>query len=341
MISGGEARNAMALSLGCARDTVCALFLMTAVVGLAQTHPTNLALSTNGGSVERITSEAGSGLTGNRLIDGNLDTTWQAPGPQAPQEVVLSFFNRQSALLSGVRLITSTARDRAPSRVEVWISPDREGGTFSRVAAAVLKDARQQELTFTPVNATYVKLVILETFGGAPAEIAEIEALEGSRSGYKALAVRNPAMRDWAQSPRYAAQRGVDWLSAAAIDWQRRQRCFGCHVQGQVVPGLAIAKRNGYRVSDEALTGLISFTRSVQKPDGSFHTEAFVTATQFAVLGMAHGDDLLKTRTPELVKAVDYLLSRQAPDGEIPIDHHEPPIDQGSLMTTTNASIGF
>lgn len=202
--------------------SVCALAL--AASAGAQTLRTNLALSTNGGSVERITDQAVPGPVGNRLIDGNSETVWQASAAKTPHEIVLSFFNRQSALVSGVRLVTTGTKDRQPSRVEVWVSRDGANGIFSRVVEAALKDdAVQPELAFKPINATFVKVVIAETRSGGPAELAEVEVLEASTPGYKAMAVRHPAMRDWSQRPRYIAQRGVDWLESAALDWQRQQ----------------------------------------------------------------------------------------------------------------------
>src|SRR5262249_31323958 len=36
-----------------------------------------------------------------------------------------------------------------------------------------------------------------------------------------------------------------------------------------------------------------------------------------------------------------YLLPKQEKTGEIPVDHNEPPIDQGTLMTTTNSVSSF
>ena len=84
--------------------------------------------------------------------------------------------------------------------------------TFSQVAAAVLQDAREQEPTFNSVNGAYVKLVILETLGGAPAEIAEIEVLEGSRSGYEAHS--KASIRRW----RQRSTEKVLWSNRQLVD---------------------------------------------------------------------------------------------------------------------------
>jgi hypothetical protein len=105
--------------------------------------------------------------------------------------------------------------------------------------------------------------------------------------------------------------------------------------------GLAVAQRNHYVVSDDCLQSLASFTAKVQHDNGSFHDSAFLTATQFAAMAFSFTDDLSGAKTPSLSKSVDYLLERQKSTGEVPIDHNEPPIDQGSIMTTANSAIAF
>src|SRR5208282_5218738 len=44
---------------------------------------------------------------------------------------------------------------------------------------------------------------------------------------------------------------------------------------------------------------------------------------------------------PTLLKAVDWLLQRQQPRGYLPEDRNEPPIAQGSFMTTANSMVAF
>ncbi len=67
------------------------------------------------------------------------------------------------------------------------------------------------------------------------------------------------------------------------------------------------------------------------------------SATQFAVMGFAHFDDLEQAKGDRtFIRALDYLLAKkQKPDGKIPEDHGHQPITQGGLMTTTNTVIAM
>ena len=184
---------------------------------------------------------------------------------------------------------------------------------------------------------------------GQPAlEIAEIQVLEASRKGYVSIRDRNPEFTSWKGSPRYAAQRGIDWLQPAAIAWQQQNKCFGCHVQSQAVMGLVVATKNDYIVDHASERDLSQFTISSQSEDGSFvipigrSRRVSVSATQFAAMGLAYWDDLESAkRDPIFIKSVDWLLAQQKQSGELSTDYNEEPISQGSLMTTANGMVAF
>jgi hypothetical protein len=103
-------------------------------------------------------------------------------------------------------------------------------------------------------------------------DISEIGVLEAQR-GSASLLARNPDLPDWKNSPRHAAQRGIEWLQPSAIQWQTDHGCFGCHIHAQAVMGLAIARKNDYIVSDRAIKDLIDFTQAQQHDDGSYVRE--------------------------------------------------------------------
>lgn len=142
-----------------------------------------------------------------------------------------------------------------------------------------------------------------------------------------------------AKTPRQAAQLGVNWLQTASLDWQKRNQCFGCHSQAQVIMGLSVAKKNNYSVNDRSLGELVAFTRKQEGPSGSFNND--VTITQYAAMAMAYYDDLRDQHDKKLVDSAKWLLTQQKPSGEIPLGHLEPPIDQGSLMSTANCAFAF
>lgn len=149
--------------------------------------------------------------------------------------------------------------------------------------------------------------------------------------------------RKWSRGPRQAAQVGIEWLQSDSIDWQRQHRCFGCHVQGQVIMGLSVAAQNNYRISEEYFKELVRFTKKVQNPQtGTYHSGHHNTATQFAAMALSFFDVLTKAKqNSTLLKSANWLNTNQKPDGEIPIDHIEGPIDQGSIMTTANSVTAF
>jgi len=331
----------------------------------ASTNPdpagANIALDDNGGAVESITGDEVPGPEGRRLIDGRSDQTWAWRGSalrELPLDIVLSFYKRDSALVTAMAIdlpppdATGAPNGNAPKDVEVWTSMQGPDVGFERVAAATLEPAvSPQTIAFPSVEARYVKLRVLAVRGPlwalSKVEIGEIRVLEAQRRGYQSLDARHPDLRDWKNSPRHAAQRGIDWLQPAAIKWQKDFGCFGCHIQAQAVMGLAVAQQNHYVVSDRILKELNEFTESQQKPDGTFVREdTGEPSTPFAAMGFAYWDDLKGVMgNPKLLKASDWLLTRQRPSGEVPyrdwLSCGVRTVEQGAMMTTANSLVAF
>ena len=97
--------------------------------------------------------------------------------------------------------------------------------------------------------------------------------------------------------------------------------------------GLAVAQKNKYIVNDECLKTLVTLTQN--QNDGR------LTAIQFAGMALAHFDDLAKSQDPALLKSALWLMTKQDSTGQLPIDHTEPPIDQGNFMTSANSAVTF
>jgi outer membrane protein OmpA-like peptidoglycan-associated protein len=300
----------------------------------------NLMASDAGGVIESITSEYGPGYNGNRLIDGRVDTPWKPSTAAFPQEIVLSFFNRQAALINAV-VITAPAAT-APKEIEVWTSTSGAADGFQKVAAQTLKSSGlDQVVSFEAVQASFVKLRVLSGYQPGTVEIQEVQVTEAQRPDYTPLAALHPDIAVWKRSPRHAAQRGIEWLQAAAMEWQSQHNCYGCHVQSQVMMGLAISKESKYVVNDNCLQQLAKFVETNQNQDGSYFNQNYVTATQFAAMGLSSSDRVSGSKSVALIKAADWLLPKQEKTGEIPADHNEPPIDQGTLMITANSVGSF
>jgi hypothetical protein len=321
----------------------------------------NLTLTDTGGGIEELTGGYGPGFFGRRLVDGKVDPPWKVPAtwtwnnrawPKYPTEAVFSFFNRQSALVGALSIVLpekTTAElpnetSAAPKDVEIWTSMESPTTGFRQVAKAAIEPVPgEQKIEFPAVEARYVKLRVVAGHSPKELEIAEVRVFESVRDGYTPLFQRDTAVNWWKDSPRDAAQRGLEWLQQAAADWGNEHQCVGCHVQAQALMGQAVAIEQGYRVNMRALHDLAEQIRSKQQPGGTWPPSPYSTAVAaFASMGLAQA--ALATKKPsdvELMKGSDNLLARQDPDGSIPLDSARPPIEQGDFMTTANSLVAM
>ena len=347
--------------------------------GPVETHPApatppatltdvNLVASEMGGGVESLSNGNDQpGYLGWRLIDGALEPSWIAPEiwgvwrdmewVKYPVEAVFSFFDRQSALVGAVTIVVpeesaawmAHATLAAPKDVEIWTSMDGPNGKFTKAATATLDPAPgEKKITFPAVEARFVKLRVLS--GASPQEhypqqleMAEVRVLESARTGYTALFERAPEAKRWKGSPREAAQRGLDWLEAASLQWTNDNNCFGCHVQSQALMGQAVAFRQGYRVNLGTVRELEALLRRQQTPEGGWpHSATSPSASAFGAMGLARALELREGPVDaKMTAAVSNLLSLQAADGSLDVDVTEPPIIQGQFMTTANALVAL
>ena len=302
---------------------------------------TNVAAEEVGGHVDHASGSYGSGYFGRRLIDGSTELTWTSSAT-LPLEAVFSFYDRQPALIAAISIVLPEDAASAPKDVEVWTSTEDAAEKFVKAAAETLAPQPiEQKIAFPAVEARYVKLRILSTASGGTAAVRDVRILEANRAGYTPLLDRSPDMKSWNRSPRQAAQRGLDWLQQSAVDWQKLTECFGCHVQAQVMMGQAIATKQNYVVSGEAFAELEKGTRQRQDKEGSWFG-GYTSPTAFGVMALAYADEHNGAKDdPALLKGVEWLLANRAKDGSVPVDRPEPPIVQGSFMTTTNGLVAL
>ncbi len=318
----------------------------------------NLAAADMGGAVEELTDNYGPGFTGRRLIDGLLAPTWKLDAPVSagemgkmtyPQEIVFSFFEREPAEIEALEIVLPTPATMAPKDIEVWVSKDSPTANFVKVESETL-DAKPgvQEVSFSPVEARFVKLRILS--GAAPEglEIAEVRVIEADSLGYTPLFARAPLVKFWKGSPREGAQRGLDWLQQAGPVWIKEHGCFGCHVQAQVLMGQAVAYKQSYRVNLRSVRALYEHTREQSSWGGWWNPQA--SATAFGAMGTTYAMEVLGTDKDREYPYVDNglqaeatrrLIENQLEDGSMPVDEVNPPIVQGKFMTTGNALVAI
>jgi outer membrane protein OmpA-like peptidoglycan-associated protein len=310
----------------------------------------NIAALAAGGEIESVTNGYGPGHLGRLLLDGSPTTVWAPEGDIVyPQEIVFSFYKRDTALVSALVLVPAPD-GWGPKRIEVYTSTDSASGAFQEVAAADVNTAVDvddfpiQTIAFPAVLARYVKLRIVGGPDGA-LKIGEVQIIEGTRPGYSPMLTRHPEIAKWKQSVRYAAQAGIDWLEPTSMDWQNQTHCFGCHVQAQTLMGLAVAQSNNYIVNARTADELAAFTRSKLDADGheiDQGSDTHFTPTQFAAMGIAYYDEANGTKTdPALRRYVSWLAAHIKASGELEGDMDEPPIAQGSLMGTANSVVAF
>jgi hypothetical protein len=318
----------------------------------------NLVATEVGGGIEEISGFVGPGFTGRRLVDGRAEPAWRLnwfsevtaerrtvdgpvdkperlSGPTYPLEIVFSFFDRQPALVGAVTIVLPPTPERLPRDVEVWISADKPNDGYEKVAERSLAaQPAEQTLTFPAREARYVKLSVLSGAAETDLEIAEVRVLEAARAGYKPLFARAPGVKHWKGGPRDAAQRGLEWMQQAAVNWQDYNNCFGCHVQGQVIMGQNVALRNGYRVSMPALAFLTESARN----------NTWDTAGGWAFTGMALArsyDASGNAVDPAMSKALVQLLKYQTKDGFYRDPQPHLPIIQGQFDATGNALVAL
>jgi outer membrane protein OmpA-like peptidoglycan-associated protein len=307
-----------------------------------------------GGAIESITGQCGPGPTGNRLIDGWQDPSWQPEGydaprvqsvngeqvtvpppPMFPQDIVFSYYQHETALISSVVMVLSKDSSAAPRDVEIWTSNDDPDTNFTKVSGATRQDS-PQALTISlspPVQSRYLKIRVLSGLKGDALQIAEIQAIEAAAPGYVPLLQRHPDIANWPKTPIYAAQRGIEWLETASTKWQSDHQCFGCHVQGQVIMGFSVAKTHNYVVSAACTKKLVDFITTGDTIDRYEPPSPL----QYAAMALAYYDQAEGNQhDASLLKAVDDLTEKMSDEGEVAPSHDEPPIDQGSFMTTGN-----
>jgi len=171
--------------------------------GVADSEPgqlpeDNLALSSAGAQIAFATSQSTTYALGAaaRLIDGEAESVWRSGGAVFPQDIVVSFFARQPALVGSVVVNPGgpDGKDRWAREVEIWVSMDSPTGGFTKVASATLRDEKvDQTIPFPAVEARYAKLRILSNNGSVLyVACGRFKVIEGRRAGYVSLLERNP-----------------------------------------------------------------------------------------------------------------------------------------------------
>ncbi|HVU18433.1 MAG TPA: prenyltransferase/squalene oxidase repeat-containing protein [Candidatus Didemnitutus sp.] len=323
------------------------------VSALAPADEFNLADPEFGALMDSVSGEDGAGLSwAPCLLQNGNSRAWkpmprpEAPAdsesPELPSDLVVSFFQHQSALVARVEL-TATSPDTLPLEIEVWGANENTTAGYTKLGGGVAEDG-QEKLTVAvpPTSVKFLKVRLLSRSNGNELALVGLRILEGTAPGYSPLRTRFPAITDWRVQPRHAAQQGLYYLSASAADFQIRSDCLGCHVQSQAMMGISIAAQNDYVISRATQRLLNDYARRSQNEEGDIarspqhneHEEA--TNTLFAALALEYGP-----RQPEdlaaIAKAGAWLAARQNEDGSVASSDQRNPVTQGAILHTSHA----
>ncbi len=140
---------------------------------------TNIAASTFGGHIARMTGEFGPGYFGRRLIDGSEASTWKLEAPvKFPQEIVFSFYEREPALVSSVVVSVPAKGFSAAADIEIWTSSESATAGFVKAASQTLPPATAEHvIPIEPVEARYVKLIVKSSATADALEIGEVQVI--------------------------------------------------------------------------------------------------------------------------------------------------------------------
>ncbi len=160
----------------------------------AQTVSSNILSSSNGGAIVRFTV-AHTNIIG--LIDASKRNAPPSTDGKFPQEIVFAFRDDAEALIERVAIKPDprTAKTNWPKRVSILVSTKNPLEGFEEAGVLSLEqEATQQEL---PVNrrAKYLKLRVIENFGGTRLNLGEVKAYEGTEPGYISVLKRPPTVR--------------------------------------------------------------------------------------------------------------------------------------------------
>ncbi|MFT3839235.1 MAG: carboxypeptidase regulatory-like domain-containing protein [Myxococcaceae bacterium] len=163
-----------------------------------------------------------------------------------------------------------------------------------------------------------------------------------SRPLFAALLAVSTAASAANDDVRQSAQRGLDFLAANTIAWQKQNNCYGCHVQAVTLEGLSVGRHNQYNVTQAQMSGVVDgilrLPGGARGPEGLYHSGYPRTARTFGASALARYDAYVDTKlTDDLLKVARQLLAYQQADGSVQGDHQSYPVTTGVMQATFQA----
>jgi hypothetical protein len=166
------------------------VFEADAAPSILADFPRNLALPALGGAIVSYTSDYTT-YEVSRLTDGKPAAEWRSADDYLPQEFVFAFHDDAVALIDRMVLTTKANLATAPKVVTVSASVRSPVDGFDAVGTFTLKQSAADQSIPIGRKARFVKLRILENFGGGIfTGLGEVQLVEGSAAGYESALVR-------------------------------------------------------------------------------------------------------------------------------------------------------
>ena len=155
----------------------------------AQTTSSNLLSTSAGGTIVRFTAA-------HTNVAGLIDPSKRNPTPSAeakfPQEIVFAFRDDAEALIDRVTIKPDAKTDKAnwPKRVGIAVSTNSPLAGFVEAGELSLEQEPMVQEIKIGKRARYLKLRVLDNFGGKQLNLGEVKAYEGSESDYVSVLSR-------------------------------------------------------------------------------------------------------------------------------------------------------
>lgn len=150
----------------------------------------NLAASAAGGAIVRFSAPQTNIA---QLIDGQVENDgWMTLDNILPTEVVFAFRNDRRALIDKVVLNPHSKRpkDSRPKRVSISVSSDHPLDGFEEIGVFALDQAGRDQEFLINRSGRFVKLRVLENYGGTNVSLGEFRVIEGSAPDYRSLLLK-------------------------------------------------------------------------------------------------------------------------------------------------------
>ena len=156
------------------------------------------------------------------------------------------------------------------------------------------------------------------------------------------IEVGNPAARR-------AAQRGLEYLADAAVQWQNQHKCYGCHVQAVTLEALSVGIHHQYDIGKPqvraVLGGMLDLKGGARHETGLGYTHGgsiYDAGKLFGTAAFARFDQWVgRDVEDELLTNARMLLERQESTGAVSMSYTNRPVAIGTLQGTSQAVVAW